>query len=167
MDATISNTSHTASAFQMLMSQQDTHERTVAYIASTVDTALRGECQLGKQILEMEMEMKCLLVSHLGTIDDAPGIVGNHSNPVHKSLLHLDFLFEDMEKTPRLTPAVLGAFIDSQYGSLRATLVEALKPNGVLNLDAVELYEKRGYITSPNVKTGDVMIRVRESWITV
>jgi hypothetical protein len=167
MDATISNTSHTASAFELMMSQQDRHERTVAYITTTIDTALRGECQLGKQILEMEMETKCLLVSHRGTIDDAPGIVGNHSNPVYKSLLHLDFLFEDMEKTPRINPAILGTFIDSQYGSLRATLVEALKPGGVIDLDAVELYAKRGYIASPNVKTNEVMIRVRESWITI
>jgi hypothetical protein len=118
---------------------------------------LDDDVLIGEAILKMETVQERLL------IDDAPGIVGNHSAASAKAILHLDFLYEDMRAYPKLDSDTLSAFIDHQYGTLRTSLIAALKPNGVIDLDAVDCFTKRGYLTSPNIKTGAVTVRVRES----
>lgn len=100
-------------------------------------------------------------------IDDAVGIIGNHRSPVAKAILHLDFLHEDIMNHAPLKQLHFDAFVDSQYGCLRANLIAALKPSGHVDLDVVNEFEKRGYPTSPNIKTHTVVIRVGHSILKI
>jgi hypothetical protein len=118
--------------------------------------------ELGELIIMLEAEAPARPL-----IDDAIGISGNHKSPVAKALLHLDFLYEDISKYPTMEPELFGKYIDSQYGCLRANLIAALKPDGVINYEAVAAFDKRHYITSPNPNTGGVTIRVNSSLIRI
>jgi hypothetical protein len=122
----------------------------------------RDTCNLGELIIMMEGSTATRPV-----IDDAIGIVGNHNTAVGKAILHLDFLYEDTIKHPPLPSDVFGKYVDSQYGTLRSSLIAALKPNGVIDYEAVAEFEKRHYVTSPNLKTGEVMIRVNSSLLKI
>lgn len=141
----MSNRSTLASAFNHLMALNDHHEN----------------IDIGRAIITMENQPDRLL------IDDAPGIVGNHQDATHKAILHLDFLYEDIMRYPSLGTERLSAYIDSQYGVLRANLIQALKPNGVILPEAAAEFTKRNFLTSPNVRENSAIIRVGHSFIKI
>lgn len=141
----MSNESSVSKAFNALMAIAEGHDN--------VD--------IGKAILAMENAPARLL------IDDAPGIIGNHQDAVHKAILHLHFLYEDIMRYPPMGADNLMSYIDSQYGVLHGNLIAAFKPNGEVSPEVATEFTQRGYMASPNVRDNTVMLRVGHSCIKI